>query len=158
MLTTAKWAIPYPEETDPDDPPAHFEQIAAALDVTLTGWAAPDTWANRPTGAAVKDGLFFWAVDQGQFYVGQGGALHPLTVTFGAGGDITTAAFGDGPAAGGTGRVADAGHRHGMPANPVTAHVALGDPHPLYALDTDLAAASVNSSPRYTRQLMMMGG
>src|SRR4051794_40587519 len=119
MLQTAKWAIPYPQETDPDDPPVHIQQLAAALDIVITGWAA-DTWANRPIGAAIKDGLFFWAVDQGTIYVGQGGTLHALGAGVGVNGDVTTAAFGDAPVMGATGKYADAIHRHGMPANPVT--------------------------------------
>lgn len=141
-LNTAKWGLTYPQETDADDVPVWLQTIAAQLDTLITGWHAPDTWANRPTGAAITDGLFFWATDQGQFYVGQGGVLRPITVTYGATGDITTAAFGDAPSAGATGRVADAGHRHGQPANPVTAHVSAGDPHPVYAFDTDVATAA----------------
>lgn len=54
------------------------------------------------------------------------------TIDFGETGDITTQAFGDSPAAGSTGEVADAGHLHGMPANPVTAHEAASDPHGQY--------------------------
>jgi hypothetical protein len=44
---------------------------------------------------------------------------HTHTTDFGEVGDITTQAFGDAPVAGATGEVADAGHKHGMPANPV---------------------------------------
>lgn len=143
VLDTAKWALPYPQETDPDDPPTHIQQLAAALDLVITGWAA-DTWANRPVGAAIKDGLWFWAVDQGTIYVGQGGTLHSLAAPLGTTADVTTAAFGDAPNMGASGRYADAVHRHGQPANPITGHLAASDPHAQYAFDTDVTAATAS--------------
>lgn len=156
MLSTVKWALPYPEDTDPDDVPAHIQALADALDLIVTGWAS-DTWANRPVGAAIKDGLFFWAVDQGVIYVGQGGVLRTIGTPAGATGDLSTIAFGDAPAMGASGKYADAVHRHGAPANPVTAHVAASDPHPAYALDTDLTAQAVNTPARYYRTFLFMG-
>lgn len=63
------------------------------------------------------------------------------SIDFGEDADITTAAFGDAPDAGATGEVADAGHTHGMMANPVTAHEAASDPHPGYLTPTEGDAA-----------------
>jgi hypothetical protein len=65
---------------------------------------------------------------------------HAHALDFGEAGDISAEAFGDTAAAGATAEVADAGHRHAMPADPVTAHVAAGDPHPAYATDADVSA------------------
>lgn len=163
--TTTKWGFIIPDETDTDDVPSWLEQLADGIDVTIAGFKA-DTYANRPnTPATLIDGLFFWATDTGALYVVQGGALKALQVSFGDTAHTTTAAFGDVASAGnGTDGAAPISHRHGMPANPVTAHVAAGDPHSQYALDTDVAATNatvaallLNSSPRYTRQLMLMG-
>ena len=57
-------------------------------------------------------------------------------------GTPTTQAFGDAAAAGtGTNPPAADDHKHGMPANPVTAHEAAGDPHPGY-----LTAAEGNAA------------
>lgn len=58
------------------------------------------------------------------------------TVDFGEVGDISASGFGDTSAAGATGEVADAGHRHAREANPVTAHEAAGDPHTGYRLES----------------------
>ncbi len=55
--------------------------------------------------------------------------------------DITNAAFGDVRAANAGTEHAPAGHRHGMPANPVTAHEAASDPHPGYLTPTEGDAA-----------------
>lgn len=51
--------------------------------------------------------------------------------------DVSTQAFGDAAATGTSQEVARAGHKHGMPADPVTAHVAAGDPHTQYATNTE---------------------
>jgi hypothetical protein len=70
--------------------------------------------------------------------------------------DISTQAFGDVADKGANDReFAGAGHIHGMPANPVTAHVADGDPHPVYATDADLSthAAAANPHPTYATAL-----
>jgi len=158
--TTTKWGLIIPDETDADDVPSWIGQLADKLDITITGWKA-DTWANRPTGAALIDGLIFWATDQGQMYLTYGAALHGISPPVGLVGDITVSGFADAAVAGASGRFADAAHRHGREANPVTAHVAAGDPHPQYAFDTDLAPAITTqlilSNPRYTRQFMLMG-
>jgi hypothetical protein len=55
----------------------------------------------------------------------------------------TTAAFGDTAAQGADAtKVAKLLHRHGMPANPVTAHEAAGDPHTGYQRESEKGAAS----------------
>lgn len=61
---------------------------------------------------------------------------HSHAIDFGEAGDITAEAFGDTASAGASGEVADAAHRHAMPANPVTAHEAAGDPHTGYRLES----------------------
>ena len=51
----------------------------------------------------------------------------------------STQAFGDAAAAGTGDTFTRGDHKHAMPANPVTAHEAAGDPHTGYATDTDLS-------------------
>jgi hypothetical protein len=55
-----------------------------------------------------------------------------VTLNIGLDADIVTQDFGDAADSGATGKLADAGHTHGMPADPVTAHEAAGNPHPTY--------------------------
>lgn len=143
--TTTKWGLIVPGETDTDDVPYWIQQLANKLDVTIAGFKA-DTWANRPLGAAAIDGLIFWATDQGNFYLCFGGTLHGINPQVGVVGDITTSAFADVPAAGASGRLADAAHRHGREANPITAHLSAGDPHSQYAFDTDVSSASTTAA------------
>lgn len=50
----------------------------------------------------------------------------------------STQAFGDSAAGGSATDAAKTDHKHGMPANPVTAHEAASDPHPAYALESAL--------------------
>lgn len=158
--TTTKWGLIVPDETDTDDVPSWLDQLATKIDATITGWKA-DTWANRPVGAGLIDGLVFWATDQGLLYITQGGALHVISPPIGLVGDISSSNFADAAAAGATGRFADAAHRHAREANPLTAHLAAGDPHPQYALDTDITAlqttVQLNSDPRYFRSFLLMG-
>jgi hypothetical protein len=60
----------------------------------------------------------------------------------------TTAAFGDAAAAGADlTKAAPVLHKHGMPANPITAHEAAGDPHLQYALDSDLTTHAAAADP-----------
>lgn len=72
--------------------------------------------------------------------------------TVGATGDISTQAFGDAAAAGASFKAAGAGHKHGMPANPVTAHEGAADPHTVYVLESlidakgDLIAGSADNT------------
>lgn len=63
-------------------------------------------------------------------------AATPHGTDFGEVGDISSSAFSDSAAAGSTGEVADAGHRHAREADPVVAHVAAGDPHTGYRLES----------------------
>ena len=49
-------------------------------------------------------------------------------------------AFGQSGTAGSSSDYSRGDHTHGSPTNPIAAHVADGDPHPLYALDTEVAA------------------
>lgn len=63
---------------------------------------------------------------------------HGIHVDFAEAADISTQAFGDAPAAGAsTTEVAAADHKHGMPANPVTAHESASDPHTGYLKEND---------------------
>ncbi len=67
--------------------------------------------------------------------------------------DVSTQAFGDAAATGTSQEVARAGHKHGMPADPVTAHAAASDPHTGYLLESlydtkgDLIPASADNTP-----------
>jgi len=63
----------------------------------------------------------------------------------------STQAFGDAPAQGADAtKAAKLLHKHGMPANPVTAHEAAGDPHPVYSTDADLTAHVGAADPHPT--------
>lgn len=68
-------------------------------------------------------------------------------------GVASTQAFGDAATAGTSGTIQRQGHKHAMPADPVTAHVAAGDPHTGYVLESlldtkgDLIAASADNTP-----------
>lgn len=157
MLTTTKWSFPYPEGSDADDVPTAMQSLADALDVKIVGWSA-NTWANRPIGADIKDGLIFWATDLGLFYICYNGSLQTVGRPLGTSQDITTIAYGADPGAGGSGRTADAAHRHGAPSNPVTAHNAAADPHTGYLLR--LGMTSIDELERLvqridTRQLVI---
>ena len=72
---------------------------------------------------------------------------HGGSVDWGEAGDIGASAFGDTASAGVLDEAARADHRHSREANPVTAHEAAGDPHPAYALDTDLSAHAAAADP-----------
>jgi hypothetical protein len=64
---------------------------------------------------------------------------------------VTETAFGQSAAAGGATSYARGDHTHGTPIDPVTAHIAAGDPHPGYALDADMSAhvAAADPHPAY---------
>lgn len=68
-------------------------------------------------------------------------------------GVASTQAFGDAASAGTSGTLQRGSHKHAMPANPVTAHEAAGDPHTGYLLESllnakgDLIGASADNTP-----------
>ena len=59
----------------------------------------------------------------------------------------STQAFADAAAVGTATVTARRDHKHAMMADPVTAHVAAGDPHTVYALDTDLSTHAGAADP-----------
>lgn len=156
MAVTETPRLGITEWSDPDDPFTRaqlehdHEQLENLVAIDLQG-----TLAARP--AAGIRGRYYYATDNGIVYR-DNGATWTSTVAAGPiAGDTTTQAFGDAASNGSSGRSADAQHRHGMPANPVTAHVAAGDPHPAYALDTDLAASQRATPARYAPRFLLMG-
>lgn len=106
------------------------DQTATEVPFTPTG-----TIAATDTQAAVAE----VATDAASALASHVTAGH--TLDFGEVGDIAASAFGDTAAAGATGEVADAGHRHAREADPITAHLAAGDPHPTYLTAAEGAAA-----------------
>lgn len=60
---------------------------------------------------------------------------------------VSETAFGQAAAVGASGKYSDGAHSHGTPVNPLPAHVAASDPHPGYALDTDLTAHAAAADP-----------
>jgi hypothetical protein len=100
----------------------------------------PTTILRFPNGSLTNDGG------------GQVTVAFPAT-DFAEAGDIGTLTFGAAASAGATGEVADGGHVHPMPADPVTAHVAAADPHTGYLLESlldakgDLIVATANDTP-----------
>ncbi len=55
---------------------------------------------------------------------------------------VTTQAFGDAPVVGVSVEYAREDHKHGMPADPLTAHLAAGDPHSQYQKESEKGAAN----------------
>ncbi len=62
-------------------------------------------------------------------------------------------AFGQSATAGAATSYARGDHTHGTPIDPVTAHEAAGDPHPNYALDSDLSSHVAAADPHPTYAL-----
>lgn len=91
------------------DPAGAAAAAEAASDPA--GSAAAAAAASVPTSRTITAG-------SGLSGGGDLSANRSLAVDFGEAGDISTQAFGDAAAAGSTGEVADAGHKHGMPAAP----------------------------------------
>jgi microcystin-dependent protein len=154
-LTTPKYALPYPQETDTADVPRDVQALAQRLEAVLPGVGMPTgagmDWfaATAPTGFLLCDGS---AVSRGTF-----AALFAVVGTTWGGGDgINTFNLPDtrgrvtvGVAPGGQAQVATLGaneglpvgtrqvqhqHRHGLTL-PDHAH-AIGDPGHHHALDT----------------------
>lgn len=150
MRNTTNWAIPVPSSNaDPDAVPTHLGNaidavdalIAACKDGTLASRPAagnPNTYYMVSSGPSI--GTLFW--DNGSIWL-------QVTPTAGVVSDVTTAGFGDAPVIGVKPGFAPSDHRHGMPANPVTAHVAASNPHPQYPL-----AASMGP---YSETLVVLG-
>lgn len=117
------------------------------MTATVPGILQTGDHASRPAFGSVSIGTLYACSDHNLVYQSDGSAwntwadMSGAPIDFGEAGDITTAAFGDAAAAGSTGEVADAGHTHGMPVNPVTAHEAAGDPHPTYLTEAEGDAA-----------------
>lgn len=103
-----------------------IENLAAAPSSPVAGQIYFDTTLDQ---FGVYDGTT-WV------YLSASGALD-----FGEAADISSSNFGDTAAAGASGEVADAGHRHPREANPVTAHEAAGDPHTGYQLESEKGTA-----------------
>lgn len=66
--------------------------------------------------------------------------------TASAGTTPTTQAFGDTADPGTSEEYSTIGHKHGMPANPVTAHVLESDPHTGYRLESEKMASIADST------------
>jgi hypothetical protein len=96
-------------------------------------------YADADHGAHLSAGQLTDLTDGGAttLHTHAGGGLD-----FGEAADIVAVAFGDTAAAGASGEVADASHRHAAPANPVTAHEAASDPHTGYLKESDVTGAA----------------
>ena len=83
-----------------------------------------DTRANQPAAGSTDVGVLQYVTDEDVLERNNGASWDQIGIgdtsalDFGEAGDIVTQAFGDSPAAGSTGEVADAGHTHGMPTDP----------------------------------------
>lgn len=100
-------------------------------------------------------GRYGWVTSTSALYRDDGTTWQPLRV-LGLIGDVTTLTFGESPVLGASGRLSDAAHAHGMPAAEMPPHLSASDPHPQYALDTDVAPAE-QLVTRYTRHFMLGG-
>lgn len=127
-------------------------EIVAAIDAhaaTPHGGSHPDLAAHDAIGLATDADVTAHAQaadpHPGYLTASEGNAAysavgHGHTLDFGEVGDIVASTFGDTAAAGSTGEVADAGHRHAREVNPVTAHEAGANPHPVYLTQTEADA------------------
>lgn len=133
----------YPNPTVTDDSHSHSH------DSTITGVSADDHHnKSHAHDGADGSGTVAHSATTGQTANDHhnqahaiSGADHTGTVAasqldFAEDADISTLSFGASPAAGANTEVAGGGHSHGMPANPVTAHEAAGDPHTGYRLES----------------------
>jgi hypothetical protein len=103
------------------DTQAAVEEVATDAASSLSGHTGDTADAHDasavsfvPTGGVAASDVQAAIVELDTEKSGTG---HTHSTDFGEDGDITTQAFGDAPAAGATGEVADAGHKHGMPTN-----------------------------------------
>ncbi|MFN8621169.1 MAG: hypothetical protein U0869_10535 [Chloroflexota bacterium] len=94
------------------------------MSATVQGILLSGAHAARPAASGVSVGTLYSCSDHGLVYQTNGTAWSTwatlgTTLTFGAAGDISASAPGDAAAAGATGKVTDAGHRHPREAAPV---------------------------------------
>lgn len=144
VATTTRGLFPKPEDTDNrrtvdlDVLRPLAERLAAAGALYAEGTAA-----DRPLASSSNRGTLYLATDTGAVSFSTGTAWLPVQTTaqalnFGETADITASAPDDTAAAGATGEVADAGHRHAREAAP-TQRSAL---HVLASISTDYAVAA----------------
>lgn len=142
--------------SDSNTDPLTRAQLAADHE-TLDNLAAIDLQAGTLAGLGSPGvrGRYGWVTGTSKLYRDDGANWVIVNADQGvAYGNVTAqTAFGAASSNGVATTVSRSDHVHGTPADPVPAHVAAGDPHPQYALDTDL----VNSPSRYTRNFLLMG-
>lgn len=149
MRTTTNygWSVPN-ADADPDAVPTHLGGLADDVDAIMAGWA--DGSYATMTGTTAKRGQL-WFVNTGGTKVNTlwrgnaDGSWSQVSLLPGASGSVTTAGFGDTPVAGATtDQFSPIDHKHGMPTNPVTPHVAASNPHPALwdAVATDISKSS----------------
>ena len=131
-----------------DDDHPQYMTDAAHTEAVHTAMSGLATQSELDTHAAAANPHAVYATDAD--LTTHAATPHAPALDFGEVADIVAETFGATAAAGATGEVADAGHRHAMPADPVTAHVAAGDPHPAYATDTDLSTHAAAADPHAT--------
>jgi len=107
---TAKYGIPVPISTDPNNIPGDVLALANAFEA-LIAVAIQGVLANRP--APGKFGRIYAATDIGTLFFDTGSAWASLGSINLLSANITVSLPGDAVAAGGTGTAADAAHRHG---------------------------------------------
>jgi hypothetical protein len=124
------------------------------------GGGGGDIMVRETDGTPEVDPTSELEFDPGFIVTDQGGGVARVTPDWAESGDLSTQAFGDSAAAGTSAEVPRADHKHGMMANPVTAHEAAGDPHPGYALDTDLSSHAAAADPHtgYLKESDVSGG
>jgi hypothetical protein len=143
MRTTTRWDLPVPnQDSDPDEVPTHMGDLADAIDALMAAFLH-GPYSSLP--AAGNPDTYYYVdsggTNQGALYRDNGATWDRVNLDLNtSGAAITTAAFGDAPAAGSSSAAAKADHRHGMMANPLTAHLAASDPHPQYLKAQDAAA------------------
>lgn len=138
MALSNLFKISVPDETSANDVPVHLLSVVNQIEQNFAG-SASGTHAQRPT-ASIPNRLY-WETDTGILFRDTGTGWISVSPVPATTGDTTTAGWADTPTEGITGRTAAADHRHGMPANPVNAHVQASNPHAQYLLSTVFTGA-----------------
>lgn len=114
--STARGQFPYPEGPDNWKQLRSYLRTLAEQAAAVSVLFVESTAATRPLAGVV--GRLHRATDTGAITYDTGSAWQAINpgLDFGEVGDITASAPGDTSAAGGTGEVADAGHRHAREA------------------------------------------
>lgn len=144
-----------PQWSDPDDGVmrADFDTGFANLEDRAVVALAPA--AGAPPAAGVVNRLYL-NLTTGVVYFDDGAAWHPIGSVVGVVGEIAASAPGDAAAAGATGHVADAGHKHAREQWGVDANLSTSHPGDLAAAGA--AGRVADAAHRHVREAWGLAG